>query len=126
MKILVVDDSKAMRAVIRRTLSDTHYGAAQIGEAENGREALDSIRANPPDLVLANFNMPEMTGIELLETLHADGMSVDFGFITSDDSLENVERARRAGARFVIGKPFTRQALFSAVTEATRGKKDSP
>jgi two-component system chemotaxis response regulator CheY len=124
MKILVVDDSKAMRALIRRTLSDHPYAAASIGEAENGRQALDSIRTSPPDLVLANFNMPEMTGLELLEKLQADGVDVDFGFITSDESVQNLERARRAGARFVIGKPFTRQALFSAVNEATRGKKD--
>lgn len=126
MKILVVDDSKAMRALIRRTLHDSHYEVAQIGEAENGREALDSIRSSPPDLVLANFNMPEMTGLELIEKLHEDGLDIDFGFITSDDSEQNVERARRAGARFVIGKPFTRQALYRAVSEATRSKKDVP
>lgn len=93
MKIMVVDDSKAMRALIRRTLHDGHYEQAQIGEAENGREALDSI---------------------------------DFCFITSDESEQNVERARRAGARFVIGKPFTRQALYRAVSEAARAKKDGP
>jgi two-component system chemotaxis response regulator CheY len=126
MKILVVDDSKAMRALICRTLRDNHYEAAQIGEAEDGPQALDAIRASRPDLVLANFNMPGMTGLDLLEKLRGEGVHVDFGFITSDESLENLERARRAGARFVIGKPFTRQALFSAVNEATRGKKDSP
>ena len=126
MKILVVDDSRAMRALIRRTLRGARYDEANISEAENGLEALDSIRSSPPDLVLANFNMPEMSGIELLERLHDDGVDVSFGFITSDDSEANVERARRAGARFVIGKPFSRQDLRRAVNEATEGKRNSP
>ncbi len=126
MKILVVDDSKAMRALIRRTLRGARYDEANISEAENGREALDSIRSSPPDLVLANFNMPEMSGIELLEQLHDDGVDVSFGFITSDDSEANVARARKAGACFVIGKPFSRQDLRRAVNEATEGKKSSP
>jgi two-component system chemotaxis response regulator CheY len=126
MKILVVDDSRAMRTLIRRTLRGARYDEANISEAENGLVALDSIRASPPDLVLANFNMPEMSGIELLERLHDDGVEVSFGFITSDDSEANVARARRAGARFVIGKPFSRQALRRAVNEATEGKRNSP
>ena len=126
MKILVVDDSKAMRSLIRRTLRGARYAAALIDEAENGQQALDAIRSNPPDLVLANFNMPEMSGIELIERVHGDGLAVDFGFITSDDSEANVERARRAGACFVIGKPFTRQSLRRAVNAATEGKRNSP
>ena len=126
MKILVVDDSRAMRSLIRRTLRGARYEAADIVEAENGREALASIRANQPDLVLANFNMLEMSGMELLEQVHDDGLDVAFGFITSDDSTANVERARQAGARFVIGKPFTRQDLRRAVNEATAATRNSP
>ncbi len=76
--------------------------------------------------MLANSNMPEMSGIELLEQLHADGVSVDFGFITSDDSEANIERAHRAGARFVLGKPFTREGLRRAVNEATERKRNQP
>jgi two-component system chemotaxis response regulator CheY len=126
MKILVVDDSRAMRALIRRTLRGPRYDQADISEVENGLEALDSIRSSPPDLVLANFNMPEMSGIELLERLHDDGVDVSFGFITSDESEANVARARKAGARFVIGKPFSRRDLRRAVNEATEGKRNSP
>jgi len=126
MKILVVDDSRAMRALIRRTLRGSRYDEADIVEAQNGREALDSIRESQPDLVLANFNMPEMSGMELLEQVHDDGLEVAFGFITSDDSTANVERARQAGARFVIGKPFTRQDLRRAVNEATAATRNSP
>ena len=119
MKILVVDDSNAMRALIRRTLRGKRYDDAQIAEASNGREALETIRATSPDLVLANWNMPEISGIELLETLKRDGVAVSFGFITSDESEANRSRALAAGACFVIGKPFTRADLRRAVNEAT-------
>jgi len=60
-----------------------------------------------------------MSGIELLETLKRDGLAVRFGFITSDESEQNRARASAAGARFVIGKPFTRASLRLAVNEAT-------
>jgi two-component system chemotaxis response regulator CheY len=118
MKILVVDDSDAMRALIRRTLRGHRYDAAEIIEARNGREALTAILAARPDLVLANWNMPELSGIELFETLKRDGVSVKFGFITSDESPENRARAAAAGACFVIGKPFARGDLRRAVNDA--------
>jgi len=139
MKILVVDDSNAMRALIRRILRGKRYDGAEICEAKDGKEALASIRATTPDLVLANWNMPELSGIELLETLQHDGVPVNFGFITSDESEANRARALAAGARFVIGKPFTRADLRRAVNEATgpidpqpdseskaEGKRNSP
>jgi two-component system chemotaxis response regulator CheY len=118
-KILVVDDSKAMRAVIRRALGGRRYDGAEIAEARNGREALEAIRENCPDLVLANWNMPEMSGIELLEALNRDCVPLRFGFVTSDESVENRARASAAGACFVIGKPFTSASLRRAVRAAT-------
>ena len=117
MKILIVDDSRAMRTLIRRTLRGGRYVGAVVQEVENGRQALDAVRAGSPDLVLANWNMREMTGIELLETLHAAGSRSRFGFITSDASEENRARALAAGACFLIGKPFTRAGLRHVVDE---------
>jgi two-component system chemotaxis response regulator CheY len=119
MKILVVDDSRAMRALIRRALVGERLAGAEIHEAANGRDALACIRRTVPDLVLANWNMPEMSGIELLETLHAAGVRVRFGFITSDESEANRARAVAAGASFLLAKPFTHLALEHAVDEAT-------
>jgi two-component system, chemotaxis family, chemotaxis protein CheY len=118
-RILVVDDSKAMRALIRRSLDGRRFDEAEIEEARNGREALEAIRANRPDLVLANWNMPEMSGIELLEILNRDCVPLRFGFVTSDETIENRARASAAGACFVIGKPFTRAGLRRAVSAAT-------
>jgi len=117
MKILIVDDSRAMRTLIRRTLRGGRYVGAVIQEVENGRQALDAVRTGSPDLVLANWNMREMTGIELLETLQAAGVASRFGFITSDASDGNRARALAAGACFLIGKPFTRAGLRHVVDE---------
>jgi two-component system chemotaxis response regulator CheY len=125
MKILVVDDSNAMRALIRRILRGSRYDGAVIHEARNGREALEKILAGRPDIVLANWNMPEISGIELLEQLKRDGVRVKFGFITSDESEENRARALAAGACFLLAKPFARGDLRRAVNEAVGLVRDS-
>lgn len=115
MKILVVDDSKAMRMIVKRTLSQTGYANATMLEAGNGLEALDVIAAEQPDLVLSDWNMPEMNGIDLLDTLNAKGSTVTFGFVTSESTPDMYDRAMSSGARFLVSKPFTPQSLESAV-----------
>ena len=84
MQILVVDDSKAMRSIVMRAVRQAGYEAATFVEATNGAEALKLIRASPPALVLADWNMPEMSGIELLKTLRAEGNAIKVGFVTSE------------------------------------------
>jgi two-component system chemotaxis response regulator CheY len=106
MKILIVDDSRAMRTIVKRHVAQAGFDAAEIVEAENGRDALDAIRASAPDVVLSDWNMPEMTGIELLEALRAEGVTVPLGFVTSESSPDFKERAFDAGAAFMITKPF--------------------
>jgi two-component system, chemotaxis family, chemotaxis protein CheY len=116
MKILVVDDSKAMRMIVTRALKSTAaYGGATIVEAADGKQALDVIGSEQPDIVLSDWNMPEMTGIELLETLSAQGSSVTFGFVTSESTPEMHDRAMAAGARFLVTKPFTADAIERAL-----------
>lgn len=107
MRILVVDDSKAMRLIVARTLRQAGFGDHEVLEATNGVEAFDVIRREEPDLVLSDWNMPEMTGLELLEFLRLGGNTVPFGFVTSETSAEMRETALGAGAWFLIGKPFT-------------------
>ena len=106
MNVLVVDDSKAMRLIIQRTLRQAGFGHWTISEAADGSQALAAIRAAPPDLVLSDWNMPEMTGIQLLEALRGEGMSIPFGFITTESTPTMRERATQAGALFLIAKPF--------------------
>ncbi len=115
MRILIVDDSKAMRTIVIRTLRQAGFGTHTLEEAPNGVEALKAIKASPPDLVLSDWNMPDMSGIELLLALRAQGVRVKFGFVTSEGSLEMHKKAMEAGALFLVTKPFTAESLQQAL-----------
>lgn len=107
MNILVVDDSAAMRNMIVRTLRQAGFGGHDVSQAEDGAVALQAIRAATPDLVLADWNMPNMTGIELLEALKQEGIKTIFGFITTEATAEMRAKASAGGAKFLISKPFS-------------------
>jgi two-component system chemotaxis response regulator CheY len=120
MKVLIADDSKVMRQIVTRTWRQAGFSGLDLVEASNGREALDIVQAEAPDLVLSDWNMPEMTGIELLQNLRGTGSAVPFGFVTSEGSPEMRERAESAGALFLIAKPFTAES-FREVLEPVLG-----
>ena len=111
MKVLIVDDSKAMRMIVQRTLKQAGFSNIQPIEANNGAEALQVIEEQSPDIVLSDWNMPEMKGIDLLKSLRAAGRQVPLGFITSESSPEIRQQAEESGAAFVIIKPFTPAAF---------------
>jgi len=111
MKILLVDDSKAMRMIVKRTLASAGFGSHTFAEAGNGREALDVLHREPQDVVLCDWNMPEMSGLELLQALKAERSNVRFGFVTSEGSAAMREQAIGAGAEFLIVKPFTAEVF---------------
>jgi two-component system chemotaxis response regulator CheY len=116
MRILIVDDSSAMRMIIQRTLSMAGYDEHDVVHASNGRQALDVVaREEPPGLVLCDWNMPEMSGLELLTSLRVSGLDVPFGFITSEASQVVRARALDAGALFLITKPFTPEDFQDAL-----------
>jgi two-component system chemotaxis response regulator CheY len=114
-KILVTDDSRVMRQIVIRTLRQAGYDDHDIIQAENGQEAFDLVGSEQPDLVLSDWNMPEMTGIECLEALRASGSQVPFGFVTSEGSPEMREKAANAGAIFLIAKPFNEDTFKDAL-----------
>jgi two-component system chemotaxis response regulator CheY len=116
MKILVVDDSPAMRMMVVRTLRQAGFGGHDIDQAEDGQIALGKIREATPDLVLVDWNMPNMTGIELLEALRAEENNVTLGFITTESTAEMRKRAADAGASFLIAKPFNAESFEKALT----------
>ncbi|MBA3782391.1 MAG: response regulator, partial [Nocardioides sp.] len=107
MKVLIADDSRVMRQIVLRTLRQAGLGHHDFVEAEDGVDALAKVASERPDMVLSDWNMPNMTGIELLRELRAGGNAVPFGFVTSEGSPEMRDLAQKAGAMFVIAKPFT-------------------
>ncbi|MBK7972630.1 MAG: response regulator [Deltaproteobacteria bacterium] len=115
MKILVVDDSKAMRMIVMRTLRQAGYEGHTITEASNGAEALDAIKSTTPDVVLSDWNMPEMNGLQLLQELKKQGSAIKFGFVTSEGSAEMRQQATENGALFLVSKPFTVEAFQTAL-----------
>jgi two-component system chemotaxis response regulator CheY len=116
MKILIVDDSRVMRSIVTRTLRQAGFDDHDVVQAGNGVEALDVMAEEDPDLVLSDWNMPEMSGIELLRTLRGQGDATPFGFVTSEGSPEMRQRAEEAGAMFLIAKPFTADTFAEALT----------
>ena len=111
MNILHVDDSKAMRMIVQRTIKQAGFEGLTFIEASNGLEALEVIESEKPDLVLSDWNMPEMNGIDLLKKLREKGNQITLGFITSERTAETKQQAMEAGAAFVITKPFTPQSF---------------
>jgi two-component system chemotaxis response regulator CheY len=107
MKILVVDDSKAMRMIVLRALRQAGFGEATMIEAEDGVGGLEKVRSERPDLILSDWNMPNLSGIEFLRELRASGDATTFGFVTSESTPAMREQAIAAGAAFLIAKPFT-------------------
>ncbi len=116
MKILIVDDSRAMRMIVARTLRQTGVDVNIVGEAANGQEALGMIAEFGPDLVLCDWNMPVMNGLELLTALRAANNPVRFGFVTSEGTSDVRETALAAGAAFVLVKPFMVEDFRVAIT----------
>lgn len=116
MKVLVTDDSRVMRQIVVRTLRQAGYDWWEITEAADGAAALEEVRASGDyALVLSDWNMPEMTGIELLRALRAGGDDIPFGFVTSEGSTEMRDQAEAAGALFLIAKPFTAETFRDTI-----------
>lgn len=117
MNILIVDDSKPMRMLVKRTLRMAGFGDHDVCEAGNGVEALEMIGKENPDIVISDWNMPEMNGITLLKTLREEEKnSIPFGFVTTEITPDMRKEATDSGAKFVIGKPFTPEHFEKALS----------
>jgi two-component system chemotaxis response regulator CheY len=107
---LVVDDSKVIRMVARKILEELNF---TVIEAEDGRKALDACKANMPEGVLLDWNMPVMDGIEFLTELRAlpGGDQVAVVFCTTENDLQHIQDALAAGANEYIMKPFDSEII---------------
>lgn len=117
MKILIVDDSKVTRKFVSRCIRQANLGDHTIEEAENGLDALKRLSESTPDIVLSDWNMPHMSGIELLSRLRGDGNPVKLGFITSEGTDEMRQEAEASGAEFFITKPFNADTLRTVLQD---------
>ena len=117
MKILITDDSKAMRMIVIRTMRQAGLEGHKIIEAENGREGLELAKSEEPDLILSDWNMPEMSGIEFLRALRGSGSTTPFCFVTSEGSEEMRTMAAESGALGLIAKPFTPEAFADTLAQ---------
>jgi len=115
MDILLVDDSRTMRMIVQRAIRQAGYRGITVGEADNGAQALEKLKGETPKLILSDWNMPEMSGIDLLNQLRAANSKIPFGFITSESSKAIRELAMSSGATFLICKPFTPEDVQEAL-----------
>ncbi len=113
--ILIVDDSPPMRAVIKKTVKVSGFKVGEVFEASNGKEALDLLRREWMDLVVSDYNMPEMNGLEMLEEMNKDELlaSVPVLMVTTEGSRDRIEMFRRMGVADYIKKPFTPEEIRS-------------
>jgi two-component system chemotaxis response regulator CheY len=114
-KVLVADDSRVMRQLVIRTLRQAGYGHLEVLHASDGREAVDVTLREQPHLVLSDWDLPRLSGIDALVALRGAGITVPFGFVTAQTSREVRDRAAAAGAQFLIAKPFRAEDFQEAL-----------
>jgi len=111
-KAMVVDDSKAMRMILRKTLSELGF---TVCDAANGQDALNLLGTETmlPTIMLVDWNMPVMTGLELVKALRADNRYTNVALImvTTETEIHQMSLALEAGANEYVMKPFTRDTI---------------
>jgi two-component system chemotaxis response regulator CheY len=115
-RALVVDDSRVIRTIISRALVELGF---QAEEAANGREAIERLEKGPaPAVVMVDWNMPEVNGLEMVKTVRAKAAwsEVKLIMITSENEIERVTTAIEAGADEYIMKPFTKDMIQEKLT----------
>ncbi|MBF0099379.1 MAG: chemotaxis response regulator CheY [Desulfobacterales bacterium] len=110
-RILVVDDFATMRRILKNILKQ--LGFKNITEADDGTAALELLKKNTFDLIISDWNMPKMTGLDLLKTIRSSGehKTVPFLMVTAEAQKHNVIEAVQAGVSNYVVKPFTADAI---------------
>jgi two-component system, chemotaxis family, chemotaxis protein CheY len=117
-KVLIVDDSQAVRQQVTAALSPAGF---EVLEAENGLQALECLGTTTLALMICDVNMPEMGGLELLEAVRRKGMAVvpPILMLTSEGRADIIDRAKKAGARGWLVKPMKSDQLLAVVRKLT-------
>jgi two-component system chemotaxis response regulator CheY len=117
MKIMVVDDMSTMRRIVKNVLKQ--LGFSNIDEAENGKDAFEKIKQGGFGFVVSDWNMPVMTGIELLRAIRADEAlkTLPVMLVTAEAQKENIIEAVQAGVSNYIVKPFTAEQIQEKINK---------
>ncbi|MEI8025316.1 MAG: response regulator [Pseudomonadota bacterium] len=116
-KILIVDDSKTIRQQVSFTLGK---GGFEVVEAEDGKDGIEKLKANTDvALIISDVNMPNMNGLEMIEAIKVAGSYTHINIImlTTEGTPELIERAKAAGAKGWLVKPFKPEQLVAAATK---------
>jgi two-component system, NtrC family, response regulator AtoC len=119
-KVLIVDDERLIRWSVRQKCEQWGY---QVFDAENGAEALALAQSELPDLLLLDVRLPDISGLEVLEKLKANGDSCAVIMITADPQIDDVKAALRMGAYDYVGKPLDFDGLFVAIQNALEARR---
>ena len=112
---MIVDDSAAMRTLIRRMLL-SFEGRHQVVEARDGRHALEVFRRERPKLILLDWDMPSLSGIDFLRAFKQPTHPVTIGMVTANHGEGHQRLAAQMGASFLLPKPFARDQLWRAIS----------
>ena len=117
MKILVVDDFSTMRRIVKNLLSD--LGFKNIDEADDGNTALPKLKSGNFDFLVTDWNMPGMSGIDLLKAVRADPAlaSIPVLMVTAESKREQIIEAAQAGVNGYVVKPFTAGTLEEKINK---------
>jgi len=121
MKILLVDDSRTIRNIQKNVLGQLGHADTDIAEAADGVEALKALASDRPDLVLIDWNMPNMDGLTLVQKIREKDKGLALIMVTTEAEKSRVLEAIKAGVNNYVVKPFTAEAL-SAKIEQTLAK----
>ena len=109
MKILIVDDSSTMRRIIINTLS--RIGYTDVVEGENGRSGLEKLGQGGVEMIITDWDMPEMDGLEFVRTVRGQNAAIPILMVTTHAAKENIMEALQAGVNSYVVKPFTLDTL---------------
>ncbi len=121
--ILVVDDSIVTRMMIARTLRLAKIPIASLYEAENGRIGLSQMLINSIDIVIADLNMPVMTGFEMIDQMNKDEQlkNIPIIVVSTEGSVTRIEKLEKMGVSAYIKKPFTPEGIRDAISNVLGG-----
>ena len=121
MKILIVDDSSTMRRIIINTLS--RIGYTDVVEGENGKSGLEKLGQGGVEMIITDWNMPEMDGLEFVKTVRGQNAAIPILMVTTNAAKEDIVEALQAGVNNYVVKPFTPETLKEKIESLLGDRK---